>query len=101
MKQLLLATVVLGLASCANDDDTLKYEKVHVDRYQPDIHLEPQGTCQYMAFCTDEGRALSGWLDSRSEAQSKASEYHGEHPERECTVLWREKPSGRLVPKSQ
>ena len=101
MKHLLLAAVVLGLASCAKDDDSLKYEKVRAERYQPDIRLEPQGTCQYMAFCTDEGRALSGWLDSRSEAQSKASEYHGEHPDRECTVLWREKPAGRVVPKSQ
>jgi hypothetical protein len=101
MKQLLIAAAALALASCAPEDDSLKYEKVHVDRYQPDVHVEPQGTCQFMAFCTDEGRALSGWLDSRSEAQSKASEYHGEHPDRECTVLWREKPAGRLVPKSQ
>ncbi len=101
MKQLLIAAAALTLASCAPEDDSLKYEKVRVDRYQPDVRLEPQGTCQYMAFCTDEGRALSGWLDSRSEAQSKASEYHGEHPDRECTVLWREKPAGRLVPKSQ
>jgi hypothetical protein len=44
---------------------------------------------------------LSGWVDSRSEAKSKASEYHGEHPERACLVLWREKPAGRLIPKSQ
>ncbi|HLY11091.1 MAG TPA: hypothetical protein VKW04_17445 [Planctomycetota bacterium] len=101
MKQLILAALVLALASCARDDDSLKYEKVRVDRYQPDIHIEPQGTCQYMAFCADEGRALSDWVDSRSEAQSKASDYHSEHPDRECMVLWREKPTGRLVPKSQ
>jgi hypothetical protein len=101
MNKLLLAAVALSLASCAQDDDSLKYEKVRVDRYQPEVRIDPQGTCQYMAFCTDEGRALSGWVDSRSEAQSKASEYHSEHPERECTVLWREKPAGRLVPKSQ
>ena len=101
MKQLLLAAVVLSLASCASDSDELKYEKVQADRYQPTIHIEPEGSLQYMAFCTDEGRALGPWVDSKSEAQSRASEYHGEHPGRECTVLWRQKPAGRLIPKSQ
>jgi len=101
MKQLLLAAVVLGLASCANDSDELKYDKVEAARYQPVIHIEPEGSLQYMAFCTDEGRALGPWVDSKSEAQSRASEYHGEHPDRECTVLWRQKPAGRLIPKSQ
>jgi len=101
MKQLLLAALALGLASCAQDDDSLKYEKVQVDRYTPDIRIEPQGeNLQFMALCSDEGRALTDWVDSRSEAQSKASEYHGEHPDRECTVVWRQKP-GRMVPKSQ
>jgi hypothetical protein len=101
MKKLLLAAVVLCLASCARDDDSLKYDKVEVERYSPEIHIEPEGTLQYMAFCTDEGRALGGWVDGRSEAQSQASTYHSEHPDRECTVLWRQKPAGRLVPKSQ
>ena len=101
MKHLLLAAAVLGLASCRHEDDQLQYEKVRVDRYEPDVRIDPQGDLQYMAFCTDEGRALSGWVDSRSEAQSKASEYHGAHPDRECTVLWRQKPAGRLIPKSQ
>lgn len=101
MKHLLLAVAALSLASCARDEDSLKYDKVRVDRYEPDVRIEPQGeNLQYMAFCTDEGRALSDWVDSRSEAQSKASQYHGEHPDRECTVVWRQKP-GRMVPKSQ
>ena len=101
MKQLLLAAVVLGLAACAGEDESLKYEKVHVGRYEPDVRIDPQGTCQYMAFCSAEGRALTGWVDSQSEAQSAVSSYHSEHPDRECTVLWRQKPEGRLVPKSQ
>lgn len=101
MKHLLLAAVVLSLVSCAEDEESLKYEKVRVDRYQPDVRIEPQGTCQYMAYCAAEGRALGGWVDSRSEAQSQASDYQSQHPDRECTVLWREKPTGRLVPKSQ
>jgi hypothetical protein len=101
MKQLLLAAAALSLASCAGDDDSLKYEKVRVDPYQPEVRFQPEGSLQWMAFCADEGRALSDWLESQSEAQSKASEYHGEHPDRECLVLWRQKPGGRLVPKSQ
>jgi len=101
MKQLLLAAVVLGLVSCAGESDELKYQKVEADRYHPEIHIEPEGSLQYMAFCTDEGRALGPWVDSKSEAQSRAGEYRGEHPDRECTVLWRQKPAGRLIPKSQ
>jgi Tfp pilus assembly protein PilP len=101
MKHLLLAGVLLGIVSCRHDDDSLKYEKVQVERYEPDVRIEPQGeNLQYMAFCTDEGRALGPWVDSRSEAQSAASSYHGEHPDRDCTVIWREKP-GKLKFKSQ
>jgi len=101
MKQLLLAAAVISLAACAQDDDSLKYEKVRIDPYRPEIHIEPEGSLQWMAICADEGRALTGWVDNRSEAQSAASDYHGEHPDRECTVLWRQKPGGRLIPKSQ
>ncbi|HZE95933.1 MAG TPA: hypothetical protein VE981_02790 [Planctomycetota bacterium] len=100
MKHLLLAGLLLGAVSCRHDDDALQYEKVRVERYEPSVRIEPEGELQYMAFCSDEGRALSGWTDSRSEAQSKAGEYHGEHPDRECTVLWRQKP-GRMTFKSE
>lgn len=101
MKHLLLAGLLLGAASCAHDDEGLKYEKVHVDRYEPDVRVEPVGdNLEYMAFCTSEGRALSGWVASRSEAQSAASAYHSEHADRDCTVLWRQKP-GKMTFKSQ
>jgi len=101
MKILLpLAALVLGAVSCSHEDDAIKYEKVQVDMYHPDVHVYPEGELQYMAFCSDEGRALSPWLDSKSEAESKASGYHGDHPDRECTVLWRQRPgSQKLVPK--
>jgi hypothetical protein len=100
MKKLPLAALVLGAVSCAHEDDDLKYEKVRVDHYNPDVRIAPEGDLQYMAFCSDEGRALSPWLDSKSEAESKASSYRSEHPDRECTVLWRQRPgSEKLVPK--
>ena len=102
MKKLLLpAALVLSAVSCAHEDDSLKYEKIRVDQYHPDVRtITAEGDLQYMAFCSDEGRALSPWLDSKSEAESKASSYHGEHPDRECSVLWRQKP-GRMNFKSQ
>ena len=101
MKKLLpLAALLLGAVSCAHDDDALQYEKVQAPQYHPDVRIYPEGDLQYMAFCTDEGRALSPWLDSKSEAESKASSYHGDHPDRECSVLWRQKP-GRMNFKSQ
>jgi hypothetical protein len=99
-KLLLLAALVLGAVSCANDDDALRYEKVRGHNYDPNVRITPEGELQYMAFCTDEGRALSPWLDSKSEAESKSSSYHSEHSDRECTVLWRQKP-GRMTFKSQ
>lgn len=102
MKKLLpLAALLLGAVSCRHEDDSLQYEKVRVDRYQPEVHIYPEGELQYMAFCTDEGRALGPWVDSKSEAESKASSYHGEHPDRDCTVLWRQKPGVKVRPKSQ
>ena len=101
MNKLLLAALVLSAVSCARDEDALQYEKVRIDRYQPDVRITPEGDLQYMAFCSDEGRALSPWLDSKSDAESKVSSYLSEHPDRECAVLWRQKPGGRLTPKSQ
>lgn len=100
MKKLLLAVLLLGAVSCARDEDALQYQKVQVDRYTPEVRFYPEGDLQYMAFCSDEGRSLSPWLDSKSEAESKASSYRSEHPDRECTVLWRQRPgSEKLVPK--
>jgi hypothetical protein len=101
MKHLLLAGLLLGVVSCSHEDDSLKYEKVQVDHYEPDVRVEPQGeNLQYMAFSSGEGRALGPWVDSRPEAQSTASSYNSEHPGRDCTVIWRQKP-GKLIFKSQ
>jgi hypothetical protein len=100
MKHLLLAALLLCAVSCASDDDSLKYQKVRMEVSQPDVHIEPDGrNMQYMAYCHDEERALSGWMDSRSEAESKAREYTSEHPDRKYSILWRQKPGGRMVPR--
>jgi len=100
MKQLLLAVLVLTAVSCAADDD-LKYQKVRTEVSIPSVNHEPSSAqLQYMAYCNAEERALTGWVDSRSEAESAASSYRGEHPGRDCSVLWRQKPgTQKLIPK--
>ncbi|MBI3857092.1 MAG: hypothetical protein HY293_15505 [Planctomycetes bacterium] len=98
MKQLLLAALVLSAVSCSTDTD-IKYHRVRTEVQIPDVNIEPGGDVQYLAYCTDEERALSDWMDSRSAAESKAHEYTSEHPDRKYTILWRQKPGGRLIPK--
>jgi hypothetical protein len=99
MKKLLLAALVLSAVSCAADDD-LKYQKVRTEVETPRVNHDTGGELQYMAYCNAEERALSGWLDSRSEAESVAGAYRSEHPDRVCSVLWRQKPgTQKLVPK--
>ena len=99
MKKLLLAGLVLSAASCA-EDDGLRYQKVQTEVPIPSVNHETGGELQYMAFCNAEERALSGWLDSRSEAESAASAYRSEHPDRDCCVLWRQKPgTQKMIPK--
>jgi hypothetical protein len=93
MKKLLLAALLLSAVSCAHDEDKLEYQKVRTYVSTPDVQNEPEGpNIQYMAYSLAEERALSGWLDSRSEASSKAREYASEHPDRQTTILWRQKP---------
>jgi hypothetical protein len=101
MKHLMLAALVLSAVSCAYDEDKVEHRKVRTYVDTPDVQNEPQGPdLQYMAYCIAEERALSGWLDSRSEASSVAHDYQGEHPDRACTILWRQKPGPeKLQPK--
>jgi hypothetical protein len=98
MKQLLAAALLMCAVSCSTSTE-VRYHGVHTQVNPPDVNHETGGDLQYMAYCSDEERALSGWCDSRSEAQSAASSYKSEHPDRSTTILWRQKPGGRLIPK--
>lgn len=98
MKQLALGALLLTAVSCSNDTD-IRYHAVRTEVQVPSVNHDTGGELQYMAYCSDSDRALSGWVDSRSEAESKASEYRSEHPGRHTTILWRQKPGGRLVPR--
>jgi hypothetical protein len=99
MKHLLLAAILLSAVSCGIEDISIKYRPVRTEVEVPTVDNETGGDLQYMVYCTAEDRALSGWEDSRSAAESKAQEYLSAHPDRAWTVLWRQKPGGRLVPK--
>ena len=101
MKPLALAALLLSLASCGIQDATqIEQRRVRTEVDTPSVHNEPSGDqLQYMAYCNAEERALSDWCDSRSEAESKMSSYRSEHPDRAYSILWRQKPTGRMTPK--
>ena len=99
MKQLPIAVLLLGLASCGIEDLSIEHRPVRTEVQVPSVEHETGGNLQYMVYCTDEDRALSGWKDSRSAAESEARDYLNAHPDRAWTILWRQKPGGRLIPK--
>src|SRR2546427_13104673 len=100
MKHLLLAAGLLSAVSCSLHEEP-RYHPVHTEVTPPSVRMEPEGNqIQYMAYCNAEERALTDWVDSRSEAESAAGRYRGEHPDRDCSILWRQKPgTQKLVPK--
>ena len=82
----------MSTVSCALHHEP-KYQPVETVVSIPSVNNEPSGNqIQYMAYCNAEERALTGWVDSRSEAESAAGSYRSEHPGRDCSVLWRQKP---------
>jgi hypothetical protein len=99
MKQMLLAALLMSAVSCALDEPNQEQRPVRTVVQIPAVHNEPGGDVQYMAFGNLEERALSDWVDSRTEAESKGREYISAHPELTYTILWRQKPGARLVPK--
>jgi len=99
MKHLSMAVLLLGCVSCGYEDLSVKYRPVRTEVEVPGVNHDTGGDLQYMVYCTDEDRALSGWENSRSAAESQAREYLSAHPDRAWTVLWRQKPGGRMVPK--
>ena len=99
MKHLLLAVLVLGCASCGYEDLSIEYRPVRTHVDVPSVGSDTGGDLQYMVYCVDEERAWSGWKDSRSAAQSEASEHISAHPDRAWYFVWRQKPTARMVPK--
>ena len=99
MKHLLLAVLVLGCASCGYEDLSIEYRPVRTHVDVPSVNNDTGGDLQYMSICADGGVALSGWESSHSAATSKASEHVSAHAGCAVSVLWRQKPTGRMVPK--
>ena len=101
MKLLALAAVVMSALSCASESDMPEHRRIRTEVQIPDVRVEPEsGDVQYMAISNEEERALSDWVDSRSEAESKGREYQGVHPDRTYSILWRQKPgTQKLIPK--
>ena len=102
MKQLLLAVMLASGISCTIEGDVPQQRPVHTVVYPESLNSMPSDTrdLQYMAWASAEGRTLSDWCDSRSEAESKGHEYEREHSGRDIIILWRQKPGSEpWIPK--
>lgn len=104
MKQLWAVALAIGSVSCAQrDEDKLDYQEVEVDTTPDrlDIAIPPSKDLQYAAWSLSENKALSKWTNNRGEAESAGSEYGGKFPDREWTILWRQRPDSEpWIPKA-
>ena len=100
MKPLALLAIVLTAASCRGLSEP---DDVETPTYNPSIqrslleevrHDPPAGeNIQYVVWSVDDHKALSPWLSSLGEAESKRREWADKHPLLAFTVLWRQHPA--------
>jgi hypothetical protein len=104
MKKLLALAVLAPLAACGRGDlDDPVYEPRDIQNpYEGKIAIGTPDSAdvEFMAFCPEELRALTGWV-SRSEAESAVDQHEGKAKEQKVLedrifghnsyVLWRQK----------
>ena len=94
----LLALGLLAAAGCyAPKDWDPEDARDHVPQTEPvtvDHRIDtPSGeNLQYMVMNVEDAKALTNWLDSRSEAESFQSDWRSKYPNFNSYILWRKKP---------
>ncbi len=94
----LLALALLAAAGChAPKDWDPEEARELVPPLEPvvveyDVRIPDGPPLQYMAMQVDDNRALSPWLDSRSEAESAGREWSSKARGLDWYVIWRQKP---------
>lgn len=103
MKTLSTGLSLLALAACGYtsdlDDPKPEVAQISVDTTPEELRIAvPEGPgIQYLAWSSSEEKALSEWVSSLSDAESKGEEYHEKYPTWTWTILWREKPGFQPV----
>lgn len=103
MKRALAVGPLLGAivsCSCPCRDVPDDPEVVPYERPAAEIRVEePDRTpLEYLAWCSDEDRALGNWQEDRGAAASQAGEHERLAEGHRTTVLWRQSPKVRLRP---
>lgn len=103
MKTLTTGLAIAALAACGYtsdlDDPKPEIAQISVDTTPEELRIDvPAGPgIQYLAWSSSEEKALSEWVDSLGDAESKGEEYRDKFPTWTWTILWREKPGVRPV----
>ena len=92
-----LALGLLAIAGCYTPKDWDPEDaRNHVPQTQPvtvDHRIDtPSGDLQYMVMNVEDARALTDWLDSRSEAEGFQSSWRSKYPNFSSYIVWRQKP---------
>jgi hypothetical protein len=94
-----LALGLLALAACHSPKDWDPEDaRDHVPYQEPVTvdHAIPTPSSpdlQYMVMNVEDARALTNWLDSRSEAESFRSDWASKYPNFGSYIVWRQKPA--------
>ena len=100
MRMIAALAAILGIAGCRgisepDDVETPTYHPSIVESLRQEVRMDPpQGeNIQYLVFSNDDRKALTPWLTSLSEAESKRREFESGHPLLTFTILWRSHPA--------
>ncbi len=94
--------LLAAVASCScpcrsvpDDPEVVPYERPHAE-----LQVRESGTVplEYLAWCSDEDRALGNWQADRGDAEARSAEHEQRAPGHRTTILWRQSPRIRVLP---
>jgi hypothetical protein len=98
LMKIAFALALLALGACYKPRDWDPEEaREHVPQ-RPEVAVDyavetPDGPgLQYMVMNVENSKALTDWLDSRSEAESFQSDWRSKYPTFSSYIVWRKKP---------
>jgi len=93
----LLAAIVSCGCNCYHAEDPEPYK---IAREDEELRVDVPGNAplQYLAWCIEEEKAVSAWVDSEGGAHSAGSDHVSKRPGHAFQVLWRQTPDGKGLP---
>jgi hypothetical protein len=92
-----LAGVVSCGCNCYRAEDPESYLIAREDERMT-VEVPPGAPVQFLAWCVEEERAVSAWVESQGAASSAGSEHASRRPGHAFQVLWRQAPDGKGSP---